>query len=63
MSLRTTGSITVERVAKPLKNYVFSKGQRRIDRQRVSQLLRCGFNLKFLNEIKIAMKDKSAKLN
>ena len=63
MSLRTTGSITVERVAKPLKNYVFSKGQRRIDRQRASQLLRCGLNLKFLNEIKVAMKDKSAKFH
>ena len=63
MSLRTTGSITVERVAKPLKNYVFLKGQRRIDRQRASQLLRCGLNLKFLNEIKVDMKDKSAKFN
>ena len=27
MSLRTTGSITVERVAKPLKNYVLSKDE------------------------------------
>ena len=63
MSLRTTGSMTVERVAKPLKNYVFSKGRRRLNRQRASQLLRCGLNLRFLNEIKVAMKDKSVKFN
>ena len=63
MSLRTTGSMTVERVTKPQKNYVFSKGRRRLDRQRASQLLRCGLNLKFLNEIKVAMKDKSVNIN
>ena len=40
-----------------------SKGRRRFDRQRASQLFRCGLNLKFLNEIKVAMKDKSVKFN
>ena len=55
--------MTVERVAKPLKNFVFSKGRRRLNRQRASQLLRCGLNLRFLNEIKVAMKDKSVEFN
>ena len=63
MSLGATGSVTVERVTKPLKNFVFSKGRRRLDYHTASRLLRRGLNLRFLREIKIGMKAKSLNLN
>ena len=56
LSLRSSGSMIVERVAKPLKNSVFNKFRRRLTRQRASKLLRCGLNLRFLVETKMAMK-------
>ena len=58
MSLRTTGSMTVERVAKPLKNSVCTKSRRRLKPKVASILLRTGLNLRFLVESKMRMKLK-----
>ena len=48
LSLRTTGSITVERVAKPLKHKVLEKHRNRFSAERAEMLLRVGLNLNFL---------------
>ena len=55
MSLRSTGSMTVERAAKPMKNSVYTKFRRRLSPGRSSMLLRVGLNLRFLAETKLAM--------
>ena len=47
--------MTVERVAKPSKKFVFSKGRRRLDYHTASQLLSCGLDLRLLKELKIDM--------
>ena len=56
--VRTTGSMTVERVAKPLKNSVCTKSRRRLKPKVASILLRTGLNLRFLVESKMRMKLK-----
>ena len=48
LSLRTSGSMTVERVAKPLKNFVYTKYPHRMSPEQSNILLRTGLNLKFL---------------
>jgi len=50
MSLQSHGSITVERVAKPLKNAVWTKDRARADPGLACQLLRVGLNLRFLEK-------------
>ena len=57
MSLRSCGSMTVERAAKPLKNCVYSKSRERLGYGKASALLRAGLNLRFLQQTKMAMKD------
>ena len=56
LSMRTTGSIAVERVAKPLKNFVKCKTRNRISLDRSEMLLRAGINLRFLHEANKVMK-------
>ena len=46
LSLRTTGSITVERIAKPMKHKVLEKHRNRLGIQKAEMLLRVGFNLR-----------------
>jgi len=44
----STGSITVERVAKPMKNDVLSKFRQRLGEERAEMCMRAGMNLGFL---------------
>ena len=48
LSLRTTGSVAVERVAKPLKQKVLEKHRNRYSPECAEMLLRVGLNLNFL---------------
>ncbi len=48
LSVRSTGSITVERVAKPMKNDVLSKFRQRLGEERAEMCMRAGMNLGFL---------------
>jgi hypothetical protein len=56
LSMRTTGSIAVERVAKPLKNFVKSKTRNRNGLDKTEVYLRAGINLRFLYEANKVMK-------
>jgi len=48
LSIRTTGSITVERVAKRLKHAVLTKTRNRLSTMSAAMLLRAGMNIRFL---------------
>ena len=48
LSLRTTGSITVERIAKPMKHSVLEKHRNRLGIVKAELLLRVGLNLRAL---------------
>jgi hypothetical protein len=50
LSIKTTGSISVERVAKPLKNKVATKERNRLDTDKRAVLLRAGLNLRLKSE-------------
>ena len=63
LSLRTTGSMSVERVAKPLKVAVYTKQRNRLEFGNKKMLLRTGLNLRFLLGIKFAMKTTLNKSN
>ena len=56
LSLRTTGSMSVERVAKHLKVAVYTKHRNRLECGNKKMLLRTGLNLRFLLGMKVAMK-------
>jgi hypothetical protein len=56
LSMRTTASIAVERVAKPLKNSIETKDRNRLDPQKGSNLLKAGLDLRFLMKAAKAMK-------
>ena len=62
-SLRTTGSMSVERVAKPLKAAVYTKQRNRLECGNKKMLLRTGINLRFLSGIKFEMKSTLKKSN
>ena len=48
LSVRSTGSITVERVAKPMKNDVLSKFRQRLGEEHAEMCMCAGMNLCFL---------------
>ena len=50
LSIKTTGSISVERVAKPLKNKVAEKHRNRLDIDKRALLLRVGLNMRLQKE-------------
>ena len=56
MSVRTTGSIDVERVAKPFKHNILTKERNRLSDEKGNVLLRLGKNLQLLMQAKIAVK-------
>ena len=62
LSLRTTGSMSVERVAKHLKVAVYTKLRNRLECGNKKMLLRTG-NLRFLSGMKVALKTTRSKFN
>lgn len=48
LSMRTSGSMDVERVAKPLKNFLATKSRNRLKQKKMEMLLRVGMNLNLL---------------
>jgi len=54
-------SIAVERVAKPLKNKVWTKDRNKLPPESAGLLLRVGLNLRFLHEAKSALKLAASK--
>jgi len=59
LSVRTTGSIAVERVAKPMKNDVLTKFRQRLSEERSELCLRVGMNLAFLKNVDMSLKKRS----
>ena len=56
LSMRTTGSISVERVAKPLKNKVMTDTRANMKKGAAEVLLRAGLNLRLLRRLKLAQR-------
>jgi hypothetical protein len=50
LSIKSTGSISVERAAKPMKTRVATKGRSRLSTDKRTILLRVGLNLRLKNE-------------
>jgi hypothetical protein len=61
--VKTTGYISVERVAKPLKNKVTEKGRNRNSTAKRALLLRCGVNLRLKKESLRSVKAALGKLD
>jgi hypothetical protein len=56
LSMKTTGSISVERAAKPLKNKIADKTRNRNSKDKRTVLLRCGLNLRLKRQSLVAVK-------
>jgi len=56
LSMRATGFISVERAAKPLKNYVWSKSCNRNEMEKSETLLHVGLNIRLLHQANKVMK-------
>ena len=48
LSMGTSGSVSVERIAKPMKNYILNKHRNKLGLMRAHMCLRVGLNLRFL---------------
>ena len=62
LSIRTTGSIDVERKVKPLKNMVLTKSRNRVKDRKAEMLFRTSQNLRQLMKIKMDFKRKNIPL-
>ena len=51
VSLRSVGSMSVERAAKPLKHYVYTPERNRLAQGKAEMLLRTAINLRFLKKL------------
>ena len=60
MSIRTEVSIRVERVAKPLKNKVWTDERNRLGPENATMMLCVGLNLRFLYESNQTLKAAAA---
>ena len=58
MSIRTTGSMDVERLAKPLKDVILTKKRNRLSDERTVSLLWAQQNLKYLMSAREVLKGK-----
>ena len=58
LSMRTTGSIDVERVAKPFKHNILRKAHNRLSDENGRILFRAAQNLRYLMKAKMALKGK-----
>ena len=57
LSVRTAGSIDVERAVKPIKNSILAKDRNRLDDNAAEVLMRASENLKFLMKVKLDFKN------
>jgi hypothetical protein len=57
LSMRTTGSISVERAAKPMKNNVMIKTRGRLMKEKGLVMLRAGLNMRLLERVKRGLND------
>ena len=57
LSVRTAGSIDVERAVKPIKNSILTKDRNRLDDYAAEVLMRASENLKFLMKVKLDFKN------
>ena len=55
--MRTTGSISVERAAKPMKNNVMIKTRGRLMKEKGLVMLRAGLNMRLLERVKRGLND------
>ena len=63
LSVRITGSITVERVAKFIKNSILTKNRNKTGTVRAEMQLRAGLNLRFLYDAKEHIRKKEASMS
>ena len=59
LSMRTAGSISVERAAKPMKNYIMTKTRSRLKKEKGDVCLRAGLNMR-LYGVKKGLTDNAA---
>lgn len=62
LSMRASGSMDVERAAKPLKNYIMGKKRPRVERGTAELLARAGLNMRLLHAAKMRMKGQAAEV-
>ena len=58
LSVRTAGSIDVERAVKPIKNSILTKDRNKLDDGKAGVLMRASENLKFLMSVKLDFKNE-----
>ena len=59
LSMRTTGSISVERAAKPMKNYIMTKTRNKLKKEKGNVCLRAGLNMRLLYGVKKGLTDNA----
>ena len=58
LSMRTTGSIDVERVAKPFKHNILRKDRNRLSDEKGRILFPAAQNMRYLVKVKMTLKEK-----
>ena len=60
LSMRTAGSISVERAAKPMKNYIMTKTRNKLKKEKGNVCLRAGLNMRLLYGVKKGLTENAA---